>query len=366
MGVMRRSKNKWYIDYRANGKRYRECVGPNKTLAKQVLSKRILEIAEGKFLDKKKVSSTTFEELSHDYIELYSKNNKRSWEKDLTRLKPLKRFFGGKYLHKITPLMVEQYKSSRIKEVSPATVNRELACIKNMFTKALEWGKCDTNPAKPIKLFKEDNHRLRYLDKNEMTRLLSNSEGYLKAILIIALNTGMRKGEILNLKWHDVDFARKFIYLLRTKNGDRRELPMNSIVESTLKNYPKHSSSDYIFCKSDGTPLGRIDRSFHTALRKSNITSFRFHDLRHTFASHLAMNGVDLNTIRELMGHKKFEMTLRYAHLSSAHKRRAVDVLIEKWSTIGSQEEMVNIPKEYNVSNALEYKGMKKFSVTVT
>ncbi|MCF7875357.1 MAG: site-specific integrase [Candidatus Omnitrophica bacterium] len=338
MGTLRKRNNNWYIDYRAYGKRYKECIGRNKKLAQEVLHKRMVEVAEGKFLDKKQEAKIKFENFAKDYIEIYSKHNKKDWKKDLTRLRSLKPFFKGKYLSIIKPLQVEQYKAKRIKEVSPATVNRELACLKHMFTMAIQWGKAEINPVKKVKLFRENNQRVRYLEIEEIEKLLKSCKGYTKRIIEIALNTGMRKGEILGLRWADIDFRRGIIYLLDTKNSDKREVPINNRVKQALVSQLKHKDSSYVFCNKDGKPYRDIRKSFVAALNKSGIINFRFHDLRHTFASHLVMSGVDLNTVRELMGHKSLRMTLRYSHLSPAHKQRAVEVLGQKWSLNGPKQ----------------------------
>ncbi|MBM3248483.1 MAG: hypothetical protein FJZ10_03565, partial [Candidatus Omnitrophica bacterium] len=298
-----------------------------------------VEIAENKYLDIRKEQKIKFEDFADEYLELYSKPNNKSWMKsDRHNLKSLKDFFSGKYLYEITPMLVEKFKAKRAQEVSPATVNRNLACLKSMFNRAIEWGKTKDNPVKKVKLFRENNKRLRYLEKEEIIKLLSNCNGYLKPIVIVALNTGMRKGEILGLKWHDIDFKRGIIYLLNTKNGEKREIPINEQVKTALIRTKKHPESPYIFCKEDGNPFGNIRKSFFTALKKAGIMNFHFHDLRHTFASHLVMSGVDLNTVRELMGHKSLEMTLRYSHLSPDHKKRAVDILSKRMDTIWTPE----------------------------
>jgi integrase len=131
----------------------------------------------------------------------------------------------------------------------------------------------------------------------------------------------MRRGEILKLKWHDIDYQRGIIYLLDTKNGAKREVFMNDLVKNALIGVRKHPESPYVFCDKNGRPYHDIRKSFYTALEKSGIISFRFHDLRHTFASQLVMSGVDINTVRELLGHKDIRMTLRYSHLSQDYKR---------------------------------------------
>ncbi|MCM8778670.1 MAG: tyrosine-type recombinase/integrase [Candidatus Omnitrophica bacterium] len=304
-----------------------------------MLKKRKVEIAERKFLDIRREEKIKFEDFAEEYLELHCKPNNKSWRGfDRHNINALKKYFSGKCLYEITPLLVEKFKAERVKEVSPATVNRNLACLKSMFNRAIEWGKAKENPVKKVKLFRENNKRLRYLEKEEIIKLLANCNKHLRPIVVVALNTGMRKGEILGLKWHDVDFRRGIIYLLNTKNGEKREIPMNEQVKTALIRVRKHLESPYIFCKPDGKPYGNVRKSFYTALKKSGIINFRFHDLRHTFASQLVMSGVDLNTVRELMGHKSLEMTLRYSHLSPDHKKRAVDILNKRMDTFWTPE----------------------------
>ncbi|MFH1363314.1 MAG: site-specific integrase [Candidatus Omnitrophota bacterium] len=361
MGQLRKRGDNWSIDYRAYGKRYRECIGTSKKLAQEVLNKRMVEIAEGKFLDKKKNLSVLFEDLAKDYIELYSKNHKRSWDKDITRLKPLQIHFGGKHLHQITPFMIQDYISKRKngeiriskERITLDTINRELACLKHMFTKAVEWGKAEQNPGKKVKLFRENNERTRYLEVEEAEKLVNNCTSYTKRIVILALNTGMRKGEILSLKWVDIDFRRGIVYLSNTKNGERREIPMNEAVRQAFIRQPKYKDSPYVFCNKHGEPFRDIRKSFVAGLKKSGIINFRFHDLRHSFGSQLVMSGVDLNTVRELLGHKSLRMTLRYAHLSPAHKQRAVEVLGQKWSLDGHKRPQSKEAGNSDIENSL-------------
>jgi len=137
----------------------------------------------------------------------------------------------------------------------------------------------------------------------------------------------MRRGEILGIKWDDIDFTLGLIYLLRTKNGERRNVPMNNNVIEALKHVPKIAGSDYLFMKINGNPIINLAKRFPKLLKELNITDFRFHDLRHTFASRLAMKGIDLNMIRALLGHKSINMTLRYSHLSPSHMKNAVGIL---------------------------------------
>jgi integrase len=201
-----------------------------------------------------------------------------------------------------------------------------------MFTKAVEWDMLEEASLKRIrkvKLLPENNRRLRYLSKDECQNLINASDKHLKPIVITALNTGMRRGEILGLKWDQVDLKHGFILLDVTKNGDRREIPINGSLRDTLqKTVVRRIDIPYVFHDpKTGKVYQDVKRSFHSACKKAKINDFHFHDLRHTFASQLVMAGIDLTTVKELLGHKTLTMTLRYAHLAPGHKVRAVDVL---------------------------------------
>lgn len=334
MGIFKKHGN-WYIDYYdQNRKRRREKIGPNKRQAEIVLQKRKVEVAENKFLDVRKTRKIRFDNFAKEYLEVYAKPNKKSWRRDRISIDNLTTFFGNRHLHEIGPIDIEKYKRSRIGKVTKSTINRELACLKTIFNKAIEWGKAYNNPVRKIKFFPENNRRLRYLTKEEIKTLYDACCDHLKPIIMVAITTGMRKSEILNLKWEDVDFHQRIIYLIDTKNNEKREIPMNDAAFDTLLKVKKHSNSPYIFCNNDGKPYTDIKKGFYAALRRSGIKNFRFHDLRHTFASHLAMAGVDLHTIKELLGHKDIKMTQRYAHLSPDHKRSAVNTLCNKVDTI--------------------------------
>ena len=140
----------------------------------------------------------------------------------------------------------------------------------------------------------------------------------------------MRKGEILSLRWDNLDLKHGFILLNQdqTKNSERREIPINNTLKGILQGLTRRLDIPYVFYDSiTGKPFQDVKRSFKTALRRAGIGDFRFHDMRHTFASHLVMAGVDLVTVKELLGHKTLTMTLRYAHLAPSHKVKAVDVL---------------------------------------
>lgn len=319
-------RNKWWIDYRSEGRRIRIAIGTSKKLAQSVLSKKLTEIAENRHLDVQRTQKVKFEDFVNDYIELHAKHKKSFRSSYLNSIKQLLGAFSGRFLDEIDAYSIATYKNKRQQAVSDASVNRELACLKSIFNKAIEWQKIKESPASRIKLFKERNARTRYLTENELSRLLTHSPERLKAVIVIAINTGMRKSEIQNLRWREIDFTTGVITLEHTKNGERRHIPINETVKKALLDQNEHGKSEYVFIKSDGEPYN-VRKSFETALKKADIKDFVFHDLRHTFASYLVMRGVDLNTVRELLGHKSLEMTLRYSHLSQSHKMDAVQKL---------------------------------------
>jgi len=382
MGIYQRGKN-WYVDFTFKGQRVRESIGPSRKSAKKVISKKKTEIAENKYLDKRKEPDPIkFHEFGKEYLQ-WAKTNKKpsSWNRELSTTRRLDKEFEGKILQEITTWQIEKWKAKRkeaIKKpdavigscnkkgrdsvekeiwfveftsprgpkgrrrletkeeaesylkrlqspVRPATLNRELSLLKHMFTKAIEWGKCKENPAKKVKKLKGEVKRVRYLMPGEVQTLLLSCSDHLKPIVTVAVHTGMRKGEILSLKWEQVNFEQGIITLLDTKNNERRDIPMDETVKTTLKGL--EGKSEHVFCNEEGEGFVRLQSSFEGALKKCGIEDFRFHDLRHTFASNLVMAGEDLNTVRELLGHKDLTMTLRYAHLSPNHKTRAINVL---------------------------------------
>jgi integrase len=331
-----------------NGKQICESTGsPYKSDAERALKKRQGEIVDGKYEIRKAVTSPRFEDFAVEYLE-YSKANKRSWRRDRTSIRNLLDQFKGLKLHNITPWLIEKYKRSRKETVTKATVNRELACLKHMFTMAIQWGKAADNPVKMVKLFKEPAGRLRYLTEEECDRLIDASSGHIRSIVVTAINTGMRLGEILRLTWDRVDFDQEIITIERSKNDGVRHTPMNKRLTEELQSVKLESANRYVFSNKSGKPFVDIKNGFLSAQRRAGIERCRFHDLRHTFASHLVMNGIDITTVKELLGHKTIAMTMRYAHLSKEHKQKAVETLPfgeKKYCSITAVEEKKDFNK---------------------
>jgi len=325
-------RGKWFIDYYYLGRRVRESVGTSKKEAEKALATRKAEILQGRYhwLDEKR--TVVFEVLAREY-ENYSQANKRSWRRDLISLKNLLGFFQGRLLTQINPWMVEKYKQVRLEAgVKPATINRELACLKHMFSLAVRWGKLREHPLRKVKLLHEENRIERILSPDEEARLLESANEPLRTILLVALNTGMRRGEILTLLWSCVDFERALITVINPKSGRSRKIPMNEELVRALKERHEVAGDGlYVFADSrTGKPWGTVKTAFLAALRRANIRGLRFHDLRHTFATRLVAWGVDLLTVKELLGHSSITMTMRYAHPSQENMRRAVELLLAR------------------------------------
>ena len=239
-------------------------------------------------------------------------------------------FFGNINISEITPLDIEKYKQFRKGTVKPATVNRDLEFLRSVFNKGIEWGKALHNPVSKFKRLKEPAYRLSYLLLDEIDRLIHAAAHHIKPIIITALHIGMRRGEILKLKWENIDFNNCLIEVVETKNNEKRYIPIDSTLMATLENIARRIDSNYVFCNKESKPYTDIKNSFRFALKRANIENFRFHDLRHTFASHLIMSGADLMTAKELLGHKSIKMTLRYSLLSPDYKRQAIDKMDTK------------------------------------
>lgn len=295
----------------------------------------------------KRIANCTFEDLSKDYLKWAERQ--RAYRSKTGFVKALVERFGNLSLRHFSTQIVEEYQTQRLSAGNkPATVNRHLATLKHMIRKAVDWEMADEGTLKRVRRAKqlpENNRRLRFLSAAESYSLIDacgkNNKGkpikdlHLQRIVITALNTGMRKEEILSLEWdRHVDLRHGYILLDQTKNGERRQIPISAMLRETLSVIVRRVDVPYVFHihdpdnkERDGKRYADIKTAFHAALKRARLVDFRFHDLRHTFASLLVMGGVDLATIKELLGHKDFKMTLRYAHLAPAHKQAALGVL---------------------------------------
>ncbi len=335
MGTTFKRGKKWGINYTApSGRQVRKLISSYKETAEKVLKKTETEIVEGKYFDIQKAKSILFEDFAKLYIENYVKLENRNLRNNHGLIKNLVNHFQGRTLDKIDNLAIRQFMAKRLEGVSPATVNRDYSQLKGMYNRAIEWGMFfGMNPTKGIKPLSENNERCCWLGQEEQERLLSFCSGYTWLIVLIALHTGMRWGEIVKLKWrqsqlsHYVDFntGNIFIHSSLAKTKESRYIPMTNVLRLALRDVPKNPDHDYIIVNPEtDKPWNNIRKSFATALKKAGIDDFKFHDLRHTFASTLVRNGVDLFKVQKLLGHTTPKMTQRYAHLAPSDLNDAI------------------------------------------
>ena len=236
-------------------------------------------------------------------------------------------------LNDIGPQLVENYKAKRKADITPrktivteATINREIALLKTIFNKALEWGRIEENPMSRVKKFKENQKAMRILSDKEIIKLIDAAPSHISPIIIIAANTGMRKMEILSLKWEDIDFRRGIIHIKDSKSGRAREVYMNCPVFEALKALPQESEFVF-FNQATGNHVTSVRKSFKKACEDIGIKNFRFHDLRHCCATKMVEAGVDLVTVSKILGHSDIKLTMRYAHPGEKTMRAAAEKL---------------------------------------
>jgi integrase len=343
MGLYKRG-GVWWMRFSHRDKQVRRSTETtNKRVAEKIQAKVLTQIAEGKWLNRSMHEDKTFDEMIEKYLSEYSISKTQSGQtRDRGIAKNLCSFFSGNRLSEIAPPLIVDYKAKRRKEgAKPATIERELCLMKRSFNLAVrEWEWVKDNPLTKVSRERFNNQVDRWLSRGEEARLLKHSPEWLERIMAFAINTGMRQGEILDLRWPFVDLSRRTATIMLSKNGERRTIPLNDNAMDVMKTQAKvrHLSSDYVFTSRTGTRLEKrnLVRAFHQAVSRGKVEDFRFHDLRHTFATRLAQAGVDIYTIAKLLGHKDIRMTQRYAHHSTESLRGGVEVL-DKFSTILAQ-----------------------------
>jgi len=331
-GVYKRGEV-WWIRYAGPGGKmiYESTKLANCKEAEELLILKKKEVLDGKDpAAAARAAKTGFGKLAAHYLEWAARQ--RSFRSKKFLIQRLVDTFGEIPLSGFTTRLVEEYQTSRLNDGrKPATVNRELSTLKHMFTKANEWemlGDEGLRRIRKVRKLQEHNARLRYLSAEECQTLAAACDPHLHPVIVTAINTGMRREEILSLEWEKhIDLKHGFILLDRTKNGDRREIPINRTLRETLQALSRRIDTPYVFTDREGNRFKSLHHSFASACRRAGIKDFRFHDLRHTFASRLVMSGADIAAVRELLGHKSLQMTLRYAHLAPSHKVAAIFLL---------------------------------------
>jgi len=364
MGIYLRGKS-WYYNFIYKGVRYTGCIGPvSKTVAKEEMGRKKTAVVEGKLNPSRAQRSPLFKDFTSEFV---SHKQAVLRPTSLTRikyaLKPLKERFGLKRLDAISTFEIEKYRRDRkARGKVDATINRELQTLRHLFNKARVWEKATNNPMVGVKLRREENTRVRFLTDEEEPRLLQACGDSLRAVVIAALNTGFRRGELLSHTWPDVDFDHGLVTVKAAyaKGRERRSIPMNRELRQVLEQLKaKAGDSPYVFLNSQGEPYKLVSTVFDDAVDRSGIPDFHFHDLRHTFASRLVMAGVDLRTVQVLMGHKTISMTLRYAHLAPEHLKKAVEAL-DRVKSHNNFHNTPSLPREVKPAKSLNYKAWRR------
>jgi integrase len=334
---LRKDEKGYFLDYyvKEGGGRTRKRVRLGNIpleKARRILAQHMLAIIEGELLAPKR-HKVSFDEAADAFLD-YSRSRKKSFRRDVQLVAHLKVFFGDCPLETLTLDRVEKYIVSRRsekqqagREIKGATLNREITCLKTIVRRAVLNRQLDRNPLEGIKLFKEHS-RSRTLTSDEYERLLSKCSGHLRPIVQLAYVTAMRKGEILGLRWNQVDLQNKVIVLeaADTKTQEKREIPLDEGLLDLLKRVPRFLGSHYVFTQK-GKPIGNIRKGFFGACERAGIKDFRFHDLRHCAVTNLRKAGVPDNVIMSISGHKTHAVFKRYDRVDRDDRQIALERL---------------------------------------
>ncbi len=376
--VFERSKGEWWIDFKdAQGIRRRRKIGPSKRVAKEVLDGLLGNVARRVHLGVIEESAVSFADFAKIWRErvtpMLKPRSRERWFGILDRY--LVPAFPGT-LRAITAADAEAYLRARrkpekcprcdgkgklptgsacprckgAKEIapSPSTLNRETTVLKHMMRRAVVWEYLSRNPfldsqgglLAGLKALREPTGRTRFLSLDEIDRLLAACEPipYLKAFATVALNTGMRRNEILSLTRKSIDWQNRTAGLTETKNGEARQVYLNEAALEALKALPPRIDGRLFPLQAN-----QVSIAFMRAVRRAGIDDFRLHDCRHTFASYQAMAGIQARGLQTLLGHRDGRMTARYSHLSDAYLKAAVDGVVLGRSNTNLGNEASNV-----------------------
>jgi integrase len=342
MSILKRG-NRYWIDFRHNRVRYRK-PSPDNTLAGAKVYEALIrqKLARGESValkpEKKPEVIPSFKEFSDKWFEVYVKTNNKYSEtlnKESVLRAHLNPAFGDKPLNKITNLDVESYKAEKIKAgQSHKSINNHLIVLSKCLNVAKEWEVISSMPK--VKLLKVPPQKFDFLTTDECQKLLDSCEGLLFEMILFGLKTGLRFGELIALKWEDINLKGLLATVQRsiargrigsTKSNKIRHIPLLNDISEMLS--VRDKKEGYIFSNENGEPLIPMTclRWLHGACEKSGLRKIGWHGLRHTFASHLAQNGVSILVIKELLGHADIKTTMRYSHLSTSVVKGAIDTL---------------------------------------
>ncbi len=333
----------WITEFYHEGVRYKKAlgVGISKTVAKEREASFKQEVREGKHLQKAR--RIKFEKFCEKYLE-NAKVDKRpkSAKRNKVSINMLKPFFEGQLISSIHPFQVEQYKKSRLEAgANPATINRDVATLRNMMNKAVDWKYLQVNPLVRVKMLEESTGRMWILSPDDEVNLLAECEKseqwggpgrrYLRDLVAFALYSGMRLDEILSLLKVNVHLEQNYLLVVNSKSHRSRSVPVSETLREILERRLE-MPGEYVFTNTKGERFKELTGACVHAIERAGLVRvengkrirFRFHDLRHSFGSRLGMAGVDLKTIMEIMGHSTAKMSMRYQHPTTDHKLEAV------------------------------------------
>lgn len=340
----------WWVCYFDQlGRKHREKAG-SKSAAILLYRKRKQQVLEGKKLPEKlRGAPASFREISKDALE-YSRATKvpDAYKIDCYHMKTIRSWFDDRAAEQITPQEIER-KLGDLAETGrkPATLNRYRALISLVYSHAARNGKVSLNPVRQVTRRKENNVRVRFLEYEEEEAIRAKIRELCperEPEFDLALHTGMRRGEQYRLRWQDADLRRGIITIQRSKHGGSRHIPINSTARASLTKLREQCDGIGYICPGFEGPRNRDRRRwFEEVVSEAQVRNFRWHDLRHTFCSRLAMDGVPLCTIQALAGHKRIETTLRYAHLAEGHLRDAIERLAHRGTDTRSDTKMAGL-----------------------
>lgn len=335
--AIRKLKRKagWQADISLPGRRRRRKNFPTKREAQAWEELAKTQLRQGIFPTERPIY---FKDFSEIYLERKKPGRTlRAIKTDQSRMRNLNYFFGDYYLSKISPGMIEDFKSTRLHKVAPlkaghleevqtSTVNRDLALLRHLLKRAVDWGYLNQTPFRGISFYREPQRRERILSKDELKRLLTYTSPSLRITTLIGYWSGWRKSEILNLKWSDLDLQNGFVTVRSSKIGESRRIRLHPELIRILKEHPHRLKSEFVVPNPQtGKRLDNIKSAWNKAIIQAGIKDFRFHDLRHTFISNMSMSGADPITIMQFTGHKTLGVLMRYSHLSDQHLKEALE-----------------------------------------
>ncbi|MGD2080377.1 MAG: site-specific integrase [Nitrospirota bacterium] len=334
MGLYKRKGSRFYwMSFRVDGKRiYESTRTSNKKLAEKRYARRLIEIEEGYWFQEPTILfREAWEKYMREEAEYNAPGTRMRAEQSARNFLPV---LGDLALSRVTPAVLSSYKATRLKDgVCISTVIKELQFVRRVFSLCKrEWLYVRQSPFEFFRMPADNTHRVRILEPGQFEALVAACPSWLRPIVILARYTGMRRGNVLGLTWGQIDFSNRLINLDMTKNGQRLSVPLTETPYGVLVEIKSSKvvrlNCPYVFHER-GKPVSphKVTTAFRRACRRAGVENFRFHDLRHDFASRLVQGGNDLYIVQNLLGHKDGRMTQRYAHLRVEHLRRALDVL---------------------------------------